>query len=72
MVKFHCPTSSLEFAISIVAVSCRMLGAHSRLRPLPLSSVGLCVSCNNNNDNNNINEICNVCCSLSLQDVGCP
>ena len=30
-----------------------MLGARSRLRPLPLSLVGWCASCNNNDDDNN-------------------
>ena len=33
-----------------------MLGARTRLRPLPLSLVGWCASCNNNNNNNNNNN----------------
>ena len=41
--------------MSIAALPGRMLGARSRLRPIPLSLVGWCASCNNNNNNNNNN-----------------
>ena len=44
--------------MSVVALPGGMLGAHSGLRPLPLSLVGWCVSCNkhNNCDDNSINS----------------
>ena len=47
MVKFPFPTSSLKCAMSVAALLGGMLGALSRLRPLPLSLVGWCASCNN-------------------------
>ena len=47
MVKFPFPTSSMKCAMSVAALPGGMLGAHSRLRPLPLSLVGWCASCNN-------------------------
>ena len=34
--------------MSVAALPGGMLGARSRLRPLPLSLVGWCASCNNN------------------------
>ena len=34
--------------MSVVALPGGMLGARSRLRPLPMSLVGWCASCNNN------------------------
>ena len=42
----------MKSAMSVVAFPCRMLGAHSRGRPLPLSLVGWCESGNNINDHN--------------------
>ena len=42
--------------MSVVALPGGMLGARSRLRPLPLSLVGWCASCNNNNSNNDNNK----------------
>ena len=40
MVKFTFPTSSLKYAMSVVALPGGMLGARSRLKFLPLSLVG--------------------------------
>ena len=34
-----------------------MLGARSRFRPLPLSLVGWCASCNNNDNNEDRQDI---------------
>ena len=51
--KISFPTSSLKCAMSVVALPGGMLGARSRLRPLPLSLAGWCASCYNNNDNDN-------------------
>ena len=42
--------------MSVAALPSGMLGARSRLRPLPLSLAGWCVSCYNNNNNNNNNN----------------
>ena len=42
--------------MSVVALPGRMLGACSRLRPLPLSLAGWCASCNNNSNNNGNNN----------------
>ena len=42
--------------MSVVALPGGMLEARSRLRPLPLSLVGWCASCNYNNNNNNNNS----------------
>ena len=55
MVKFPFPTSFLKCAMSVAALPGEMLGALSRLRPIPLSLVGWCASCDNNNNNNNNN-----------------
>ena len=44
-------TSSLKCAMPVAALPGGMLGACSGLRPLPLSLVGWCASCNNNNNN---------------------
>ena len=56
MVKFPFPTSFLKCAMSVAAFPGGMLGARSRLRPLPQILVGWCVSCNNYNNNNNSNK----------------
>ena len=42
--------------MSVAALPGGMLRASSRLRPLPLSLVGWCVSCDNDNYNNNNNN----------------
>ena len=56
MVKFPFPTSSLKCAMSFVAFPGGMLGACSRLRPLSISLIGWCASCNTSNNNNNNNS----------------
>ena len=43
--------------MSVAALPGGMLGARSRLRPLPLSLVGWCASCNNDNNNDNNNDM---------------
>ena len=53
MVKFSFPTSSLKCAMSFAALPGGMLGARGKQRPLPLSLVGRCASCNDNHNNNN-------------------
>ena len=63
MVKFPYPTSSLKCAMSVAALPRGMLGARSRLRPLPLSLVGWCASCNNNN--NNVSYLYRLICSVN-------
>ena len=52
MVKFPFPTSSLKCAMSDAAFPDGMLGARSRLKPLPLSLTGWYATCNNSNNNN--------------------
>ena len=42
--------------MSVAALPGGMLGARSRLRPLPLSLVGWCASCNSNNNSSNNNN----------------
>ena len=50
--KVYVTTTTTTTTIIIII----MLGACSRLRPLPLSLVGWCASCNNINNNNNNNN----------------
>ena len=62
MVKFPFPTSSLNCAMSVAAFPGKMLGARSKLRPLPLSLIGWYTSCNNYNNNCDYNNCDNNNC----------
>ena len=57
MVKFPFPPGSLKRTIFVADSPGGMLGACSRLRPLPLSLVGWSASCNNNQElSHNLNH----------------
>ena len=53
MVKFPFPTISFKCAMSVVVLPAGMLEGCNRLRPLPLSLVGWCASCNDNTKDHN-------------------
>ena len=60
MEKFSFPTSSLKYAMSVVTLPGRVQGARRRPRPLPLSLVGWCASCNNDNMVRNLQHLKNI------------
>ena len=69
MIKFPFSTSPLKCVMSVVVLPGEMLGACSRLRPLPLSLVWWCMSCNNKNDNNSDNNKIIVITATFLEDT---
>ena len=64
--------------MSVAALPDKMLGACSRLKPLSLSLVGWCASCNNNNDDDDDddddtdNDTDNNNDNYTWQDAGSP